>query len=86
MPPPVETRSVLAGMPLPAHWPRYTSLRELCTKHLDVFSVPRKSFFEWLSHFTTSELETEKLQEFISPDGQVRTITSTYVLADGSTG
>lgn len=51
---------------LPRHWPRYITLRQLFISYLDVFSVPRRSFFEWLSHFTTSELETEKLREYVS--------------------
>lgn len=57
--------------PLPSHWPRQTTLRQLFTHYLDIFAVPRRSFFEWLSYFTTAELETEKLQEFCTADGQV---------------
>ena len=38
---------------------------------LDIQGVPRRYFFELLSHFTTSELEKEKLQEFCSAEGQV---------------
>lgn len=59
--------------PLPSHWPRQTTLRQLFTHYLDVFAVPRRSFFEWLSYFTSAELETEKLQEFCSAEGQVST-------------
>lgn len=58
--------------PLPPSFPTRTTLRELLTSHLDIFSVPRRSFFEFLSHFTTDELETEKLREFASSEGQVR--------------
>lgn len=32
--------------------------------------MPRRSFFEWLSYFTISELETEKLREFCTAEGQ----------------
>lgn len=33
--------------------------------------MPRRSFFEFLSYFTSDELETEKLREFASSEGQV---------------
>jgi len=39
--------------------------------YLDIQGVPRRYFFELLSHFTSSELEKEKLQEFCSAEGQV---------------
>lgn len=60
----------ITDRPLPSHWPAIMTLRELLTEHLDIFSVPRRSFFEFLSYFTTDELETEKLQEFCSAEGQ----------------
>ncbi|KAK9894229.1 NADPH dependent diflavin oxidoreductase 1 [Cystobasidium minutum MCA 4210] len=66
----LEVKSVSRERPLPAHWPKQTTLRQLFTRYLDIFSVPRRSFFEWLSYFTTSELETEKLQEFCTAEGQ----------------
>ena len=44
--------------------------------YLDIQGVPRRYFFELLSHFTTSELEKEKLQEFCSAEGQVQLIAS----------
>jgi len=56
--------------PLPSHWSNRTTLRELFATRLDIFSVPRRSFFEWLAYFTSDELETEKLQEFASSEGQ----------------
>ena len=62
--------SLFAVRPLPPHWPENITLRQLFTRYLDIFSVPRRSFFEWLSYFTTSELETEKLQEFCTAEGQ----------------
>ena len=67
MPP---TNIQIVAQPLPSHWPEYTTLRDLFTRFLDVFSVPRRSFFEWLSYFTTSDLETEKLREFCTAEGQ----------------
>ncbi|RKP15214.1 hypothetical protein BJ684DRAFT_7334 [Piptocephalis cylindrospora] len=46
------------------------TLRQLFTYHLDAFSTPRTSFFEWLSHFAQDSEHKEKLQEFTSPEGQ----------------
>lgn len=43
----------------------------MLVRFLDIFSVPRRSFFEWLSHFTTNQDETDKLREFSSKEGQV---------------
>lgn len=64
-----ETIRCLAS-PLPAHWPKSASPRQLFTLYLDIFSVPRRSFFEWLSYFTISDMETEKLREYCTPEGQ----------------
>ena len=40
--------------------------------YFDIGSVPRRSFFEMLAHFAEDELEREKLNEFCTPEGQVR--------------
>lgn len=56
---------------LPAHWPRVLTLRRLFEDHLDMFSVPRRSFFEILAFFTQDQRQTEKLREFASAAGQV---------------
>jgi equilibrative nucleoside transporter 1/2/3 len=37
---------------------------------LDIQAVPKRYFFELLTYFTTSELESEKLKEFSSAEGQ----------------
>jgi sulfite reductase alpha subunit-like flavoprotein len=55
---------------LPAHWPQVMTFRDLFVYHLDVFGVPRRSFFEMLAYFTTDENHTERLREFASPEGQ----------------
>lgn len=47
-----------------------TTLRSLITKHAEITAVPRKSFIELLSHFTTDQLETDKLREFCTAEGQ----------------
>lgn len=46
------------------------TLRQLFTHHLDAFSTPRTSFFEWISHFSQDPEHQEKLREFASPEGQ----------------
>ena len=53
------------------------SLRALATHYLDVMSVPRRSFFELLAHFASSEQEREKLVEFASTEGQVSSLPLT---------
>ncbi|SAM07014.1 hypothetical protein [Absidia glauca] len=55
---------------LPHQWPKVMTFRDLFVKHLDIFAVPRRSFFEMLSYFVTNEDHVERLQEFISPEGQ----------------
>jgi len=50
--------------------PRPCSLRHAVRHYLDIQSIPRRYFFELLSHFTTDDLEREKFQEFTRADGQ----------------
>ena len=57
--------------PLLAGLPTDTTLYELFKNFLTIQAVPKRYFFELLSHFTTSELEEERLLEFCSPEGQV---------------
>merc|ERR1711973_344408 len=40
------------------------------TSYLDIQSIPRRWFFELLSHFSTDELEKEKCLEFNTAEGQ----------------
>ena len=56
---------------LPKHIPRPCSVRYLVENYWDIQGVPRRYFFELLSHLTDSELEEEKLQEFNTAEGQV---------------
>ncbi|KAM6110334.1 LOW QUALITY PROTEIN: NADPH-dependent diflavin oxidoreductase 1 [Pterocles gutturalis] len=58
------------GASLPALLPQPCTIRHLVTHYLDISCVPRRSFFELLSYFSTNELEREKLQEFSSAQGQ----------------
>ncbi|GAA5973567.1 hypothetical protein JCM21900_005453 [Sporobolomyces salmonicolor] len=57
--------------PLPPHLPVpfRTTLRYLLTYELDIASVPRLSFFEWLSYFSEGDMQ-EKLRWFAEPAGQ----------------
>lgn len=55
---------------LPPHWPSTMTFRDLFVYYLDIFGVPRRSFFEMLAYFTSDENFTEKLREFASPEGQ----------------
>jgi sulfite reductase alpha subunit-like flavoprotein len=50
---------------------RTVTLRDLFRNTLDFTSIPRKSFFELLRHFTDDPMEKEKFEEFCSPEGQV---------------
>lgn len=54
--------------PIPLHLPRNkpTTLRRILRDHVDVRGSPRKSFFEWMARFTESDLERERLQEFLA--------------------
>ena len=59
-------------VPLPLSFPTPCSVGHLTTHYLDFQSIPRRSFFELLAHFSASnEMEREKLLEFITPEGQV---------------
>lgn len=46
------------------------TIRECVKNYFDILSVPRRYFFELLSHFTTDENEKEKFLEFTSCEGQ----------------
>ncbi|CEG83510.1 hypothetical protein RMATCC62417_17416 [Rhizopus microsporus] len=51
-------------------WPEQLKFRDLFIHHLDIFGVPRRSFFEMLAYFTKDENLKERLREFSSPEGQ----------------
>ncbi|KAL1605156.1 NAPDH-dependent diflavin reductase [Paraconiothyrium brasiliense] len=44
------------------------TLRTLLTNHLDIMSIPRRSFFAQLAHFTTDEFQKQRLLEFTNPE------------------
>ncbi|PSR76808.1 hypothetical protein PHLCEN_2v8189 [Hermanssonia centrifuga] len=62
-------RHALLDQSLPNRLPRTVTIRTLFTKYLDFNAVPRRSFFALLRYFTTDDLEIEKLDEFLAPDG-----------------
>ncbi|GJE93014.1 sulfite reductase flavoprotein subunit alpha [Phanerochaete sordida] len=66
---PFAVKHVLPDQSLPARLPRTLTLRALFTRYLDINAVPRRSFFSLLRHFTSDELELEKLDEFLSSEG-----------------
>jgi sulfite reductase alpha subunit-like flavoprotein len=44
------------------------TLRDLLTHHLDIMSIPRRSFFAHLIHYTSDEFHIERLKEFTNPE------------------
>ncbi|XP_046844340.1 NADPH-dependent diflavin oxidoreductase 1-like isoform X2 [Xenia sp. Carnegie-2017] len=57
-------------IPLPKELPQPCNVRYLVENYWDIQGVPKRYFFELLSHLTDSELEKEKLKEFTTPEGQ----------------
>ncbi|KAJ2444984.1 NAPDH-dependent diflavin reductase, partial [Coemansia sp. RSA 2440] len=55
---------------IPKWIPRCTTLRWLFTNYFDIMAVPRRSFFEMLYYFSSSENEKERLHEFTTSEGQ----------------
>ncbi|TID15326.1 sulfite reductase flavoprotein alpha-component [Venturia nashicola] len=43
------------------------TLRTLATNHLDIMSIPRRSFFAHLIHCTEDEMQLDRLKEFTDP-------------------
>ena len=74
-PPPAiakDSHASFAGLPVSDDVPRRTTLRALFTHYIDINAVPRRSFFKMLRHFASEGLEAEKLEEFCTPEGAVR--------------
>ena len=44
------------------------TLRDLLTEHLDINSIPRRSFFSIIAHFTEDETQKQRLLEFSIPE------------------
>ncbi|KAK5073616.1 NAPDH-dependent diflavin reductase [Lithohypha guttulata] len=43
------------------------TLRQLLTEYLDIYAVPRRSFFSKIAHFTEDEVQKERALEFTEP-------------------
>lgn len=55
--------------PIPNHVSgNIITLRTLLTNHLDIMSIPRRSFFAQLAHFTSDAFHRERLLEFTNPE------------------
>lgn len=68
---PFQIEQLAFDQSLPDHLPPVVTLRKLFTSFLDFNAVPRRSYFTYLGYFTSSDLEKEKLEEFLSPAGAV---------------
>ncbi|KAF5329710.1 hypothetical protein D9619_009156 [Psilocybe cf. subviscida] len=66
---PLSIEQSMYDQSLPDHLPETTTLRILFTRFLDFSAVPRRYFFQMIRHFTTDELEKEKLEDFLTPEG-----------------
>ncbi len=55
---------------LPPAWRGPYTLQECAETFFDLQAVPKRFFFELLSHFADDDLESEKLTEFFSAEGQ----------------
>lgn len=66
---------------LPDFLPEVSTLRSIFTHHLDFNAVPRRNFFQYLRYFTEDERETEKLDDFLSPEGAVSSLTASFLPA-----
>ncbi|XP_054612691.1 NADPH-dependent diflavin oxidoreductase 1 [Dunckerocampus dactyliophorus] len=64
------TLATTSGCAVPSRLRHPCTVRYLVESYLDIAAVPRRSFFELLSTFSTNELEHEKLVEFSSAEGQ----------------
>lgn len=61
--------SPTARLPVPTFtYSTTTTLRELLTNHLDIISIPRRSFFTKLAHYTSDETHRDRLLEFTDPE------------------
>jgi len=66
---PLSISNMITGNPVSSRFDPPT-LRTLATSYLDICSVPRRSFFEMLKHFSSDEQHVEKFAEFTTAEGQ----------------
>lgn len=76
---PLDTEFILIpsdqNMPIPKIYPYPCTVRQCVTSYFDIMSIPKRSFFEFLCHFSKDETETEKLIEFTTAAGQEELFT-----------
>ena len=53
---------------LPVVTDKNTTLRTVLMEKIDLNAIPRRSFFSLIAHFTTDEVQRERLQEFADPE------------------
>lgn len=63
-------RSTDPDIPVPNVFSYPCTVRQCVKTYFDFMSIPRRSFFEFLYHFSKDELEKEKLMEFTTALGQ----------------
>nr|XP_022918308.1 NADPH-dependent diflavin oxidoreductase 1 isoform X1 [Onthophagus taurus] len=61
---------ITGDVPVPNPLKYQVTFRQLCEEYFDLTAVPRRYTFCVLGHLTDNELEREKCNEFISPEGQ----------------
>jgi len=66
----LSTNSPNIPLPPTSLVPQPCSIRQAVTNYFDIQSIPKRYFFELLSHFTSDELEKEKFLEFNTAEGQ----------------
>ncbi|KAJ6448883.1 riboflavin synthase domain-like protein [Mycena sanguinolenta] len=66
---PFRIKHTMPDQSLPEYLPEVVTPRALFTHYLDFNAIPRRSFFGYLRHFTTDDLEREKLDDFLSREG-----------------
>jgi len=66
----LESTDPCVPLPPESVLPRPCSVQQAVMSYFDVQSIPRRYFFELLSHFTTDPLEKEKFIEFNTAEGQ----------------
>jgi sulfite reductase alpha subunit-like flavoprotein len=62
---------LLLDQSLPRYLPEDITLRKILRSHVNFRAIPRRSFFQYLHHFSKDEEEKERLDEFLSVEGAV---------------
>uniref|UniRef100_A0A1Y1KHU1 NADPH-dependent diflavin oxidoreductase 1 n=3 Tax=Photinus pyralis TaxID=7054 RepID=A0A1Y1KHU1_PHOPY len=65
-----QVDNLAADVPVPAPLRQQVTFQQLCEQYFDLNAVPRRNFFNILLGLTDNDLEKEKLEEFISAEGQ----------------